>query len=265
MSNEGKPRSPLKDPPLRVPGQSLNSEIQSAIDDATLFWILLPLVLWVFAGFEWWGLTRGIARQPEWFALAAVVMSLIGGYRVYRVRAKIKALRLGLAGERFVGQMLDELRVDGARIFHDVLGDAFNVDHIVISTRGVYCVETKTLTKPYADAKIHFDGQRVVVAGYVPDRDPIKQVTAAARWLEARIAESTGRQFPVRPVVVFPRWWVESAPHARLSAVWVLEPKALLKWIGNAQATIADADVAMISYHIGRMIRAGEKKELGIQ
>jgi hypothetical protein len=161
--------------------------------------------------------------------------------------------------------MLDELRIDGARIFHDVLGDVFNVDHIVISTRGVYCVETKTLTKPHADAKIHYDGQRVLVAGHSLDRDPIRQVTATARWLEDQIAESTGKRFPVRPVVVFPRWWIETAPTAGHLAVWVLEPKGLLKWIGNAQSTIADSDVAMISYHIGRIVRAREKEELGIQ
>jgi hypothetical protein len=220
----------------------LVTEIQRVIDDAATFWVLLPLLLWALAGFEWWGMTRGIERQPLWFAIAALVMSLIGGYRIYRIRAKVKALRLGLAGERFVGQMLEELRVDGARIFHDVQGDAFNVDHVIISSRGVYCIETKTLSKPHADAKIHYDGRRVLVAGRVPDRDPIKQVTATARWLENRIAESTGKRFPVRPVVVSPRWWIETAPDAGQSAVWVLEPKALPKWIGHAPVTVANCD-----------------------
>jgi hypothetical protein len=264
MGRESKPRSPLRDPPLRVPGQSLNTEIQRVIDDASTIWILLPILLWGLVGYEWWGLARGVERRPLWLAIAALVMSVIGGYKIYRARARIKALRLGLAGERFVGQMLDELRVDGARIFHDVQGDAFNVDHVVISSHGIYCIETKTLTKPHADAKIHYDGRRVLVAGRVPDRDPIRQVTAAARWLEERIAESTGKRFPVRPVVVFPRWWVETAPEASQSDVWVLEPKALVKWIGHAFVTVTDTDVALIASHLGRMIRAGEREELGL-
>jgi hypothetical protein len=260
-----KQRSPLKDPPLRVPGQSLDAEIQRVIDEATMFWVLVPFLLWALAGYEWWGMVKGVERQPLWIAFGALAMTLVGGHRIYRTRTKVKALRLGLAGERFVGQMLEELRVDGARIFHDVQGDAFNVDHVVISPRGVYCIETKTFTKPHADAKIHYDGRSILVAGRVPDRDPVIQVTAAARWLEDRIVESTGKRFPVRPAVVFPRWWIETAPDARLAAVWVLEPKALLKWIANAPVTVADSDVSLIASHLGRMIRAGEREELGLQ
>lgn len=262
MRKEGKRRSPLKEPPLRVPGQSLDAEIQRVVDDATTYWVLLPLILWVFTGVEWWGRIKGIERWPLGFATAALVMSFIGAYRIYCLRAKVKRMRLGLAGERFVGQMLEELRIDGARIFHDVQGDAFNADHVVISSHGVYCIETKTLTKPHPDARIRFDGQRVQVAGRVLDRDPVKQVTATARWLEDQIAESTGKRFPVRPVVVFPRWWIDTTPEAGQSAVWVLEPKALPKWIGHARETITESDVSLIAYHLGQVIRTGERKEL---
>jgi hypothetical protein len=262
MGRKGKARSPLKDPPLRVPGQSLDAEIQRIVGDAAVFWILLPLMLWGLAGYEWWSMIKGAERQPFWIAVAAMAMTLVGSYKIYRTRTRVRALKLGLAGERFVGQMLEELRLDGARIFHDVQGNAFNVDHVVISSRGVYCIETKTLSKPHSDAKIRYDGQRVLVAGRVLDRDPIRQVTASARWLEDQIAESTGKRFLVRPVVVFPRWWIDTTPEAGQSAVWVLEPKALPKWIGHAPDTITDSDVSLIAYHLGQVIRAGVREEL---
>lgn len=48
------------------------------------------------------------------------------------------------------------------------------------------------------------------MGGFEPDRNPIEQVSAAARWLERRLLVSTtDRHFLVRGVVVFPGWYVE--------------------------------------------------------
>jgi hypothetical protein len=141
---------------------------------------------------------------------------------------------------------------------HDIQGDGFNVDHVVVSSRGIFCIETKTISKQRADAVVRFDGTRVFVDGRSPDRDPVKQVTATAKWLCEQIAESTGKRFWVRPVVVYPGWYVETPPEARGSSVWVLEPKALAKWIENEPSSIDDSDVSLIAYHLTRMIRAGE-------
>lgn len=259
-----KSRPPLKAPPLRVPGQSIEAAIHRAVDTVTALWILLPLQLWVFAAYEWWSKANDIGRQPWLFIVAALILTVIGGKRIYRARVRIKAMKLGLAGERAVGQFLEGLRVGGARILHDIQGDSFNVDHVVVSSRGIYCIETKTISKRRPDAVVHFDGRRVLVDGMTPDRDPIRQVTAAARWLSTQIAESTGKRFWVRPVVVYPGWFVETPPEARGASVWVLEPKALAKWIENESSSIDDADVSLIAYHLARMVMAGESKSFDL-
>jgi hypothetical protein len=173
-------------------------------------------------------------------------------------------LRLGLAGERAVGQFLEGLRIGGARILHDIQGDDFNVDHVVVSNRGIYCIETKTMTKRRPDAIVHYDGRTVLVDGRAPDRDPIKQVSAAAKWLSTQIADSTGKRFWVRAVVVYPGWFVETPPEARSAPVWVLEPKALAKWIENESTSIDDSDVSLISFHLARMVMAGETKSFDL-
>lgn len=165
---------------------------------------------------------------------------------------------MGVHG-RSVGQFLDGLREGGARIFHDVPAEDFNLDHVVISTHGIYVVETKTITKPSADAKVIYDGERVTVAGHSPDRDPVKQAKAEANWLRQLLKQSTGRDFPVRGVVVYPRWWIEPTNKDRPREVWVLEPKALPKFIENAPAAMAAEDVAMASYHLSRYVR-GENR-----
>ena len=264
MSKRMKSQVPLKGPALRVPGQSLEAAIHRIVDSVTTLWILLPLLLWAIAAVEWWAKANDIGRQPWVFAAAALIVTVIGVRRIYRARVRVKALKLGLAGERAVGQFLQGLRVGGARILHDIQGDHFNVDHVVVSSRGIYCIETKTITKRHPDAIIHYNGQRVLVDGIAPDRDPIKQVTAAAKWLCTQIAESTGKRFWVRPVVVYPGWFIETPLEARGGSVWVLEPKALAKWIENEATSIDDSDVSLVSYHLARMVMAEETKSFDL-
>ncbi len=55
--------------------------------------------------------------------------------------------------ERAVGQGIDRLRAGGAQVFHDVRGDGCRLDHVIISRRGVFVVETRALPKPWPKAK----------------------------------------------------------------------------------------------------------------
>jgi hypothetical protein len=86
-------------------------------------------------------------------------------WRFFEVRVKIRQLRLGRDGERAVGQFLERLRDGGGQVFHDVPGDGFNLDHVVISPHGRYVVETKTLSKPWPKATITVDGDSLRIAG----------------------------------------------------------------------------------------------------
>jgi len=254
------PRSPLKAMPLRNPGQSLDEEIQRVVDDQVVAPIAAIGMLWTIALIDWFAVWRDMPRQPWAFTVVALAGTAWLALRIVRLRRKVKALRLGRDGERAVGQFLDGLREGGARIFHDVPAEGFNLDHVVISTHGVYVVETKTITKPTPDARVIYDGERVTVAGFHPDRDPVTQASAEATWLRRLLQQSTGREFPVRGVVVYPRWWIEQTNKDRPREVWVLEPKALPKFIENAPAAMAAEDVAMASYHLSRYVR-GENRE----
>ena len=50
-----------------------------------------------------------------------------------------------------------------------------------------------------------------MVRAVKPDRDPIVQAQAQAGWLKQLMRESTGREFPVAPVILFPGWYVEQS------------------------------------------------------
>src|SRR5690606_23533501 len=100
----------------------------------------------------------------EWFQFAAkpwlvtaCAAAFVGWtvYRVVRLRPRLRALRLGMEGERAVGQFLERLREDGYHVFHDVVAVNFNVDHVLVGPAGVFAIETKTWSKPSAgDARI---------------------------------------------------------------------------------------------------------------
>lgn len=132
---------------------------------------------------------------------------------------------------------------------------------MVISARGIYVVETKSVTMPGADAKVVYDGERVIVGGFAPDRDPIAQASAEATWLGRLLQQSTGRAFPIRPVVVYPRWWIEQTHKQRPRHVWLLEPKPLSKWLEQAVATVAPDEVAMAGYHLSRYVSREERSK----
>ena len=91
----------------------------------------------------------------------------------------------------------------------------------------------------------------------------------ATAWLVVRMLRlrvkvrslKLGRDFPVRGVVVFPRWWIEQTNKDRPREVWVLEPKALPKFIENSSAVISAEDVAMAAYHLSRYVRRENRSQ----
>jgi hypothetical protein len=240
---------------LRNPGQSLDEEIQRVIDDQLTGPYIAVVMLWAMAGVEWFGYLRSMPRRPWLFSIVAVIGTIWLVWKALRSRTRVRNLRQGRDGERVVGQFLEGLRENGARIFHDVPGEGFNLDHVVISTRGIYVIETKTISKPSPDAKVVFDGERVTVAGRQPDRNPVTQAAAEADWLRRALAMSTGRALPVRGVVVYPGWWIEQVNREHRRDVWVLEPKALPGFIEHEPAVVSPDDMTLAAFHLSRYVR----------
>jgi len=251
-------QSPLKEKPLRLPGESVDREIDHWINDDFLGPVIGAGSFCLIAFLEWYGYLTQSPRRPYLFTVVAAVALAYAGWRFFVVRRKVGNLRQGRDGERVVGQFLERLRAVGGQVFHDIPGDGFNLDHVVISTHGIYAIETKTWSKPWPHARVVVDGDTLTVAGEVPDRNPIGQVSSCVRWLERQLKESTGKKFFVRGVVVFPGWFVEQ--RGSRGEVWVLEPKALPAFIEKAPEMIGPSDVALVAFHLSRYVRSGVEK-----
>ena len=168
------------------------------------------------------------APQPWLFTSLAVAASLYAGRKGIRLRARFCRLKLGRDGERIVAEELDKLRANGAHVFHDVPANGFNIDHVVLCDCGIYAIETKTWSKPQSrDARIRFTDTGIVVDGHRPDRDPVTQVQAEAKWLVRLLKEWTDKVFPVRGAVLIPGWFIEPmspAWHRSPELPWALPP-----------------------------------------
>jgi hypothetical protein len=248
--------SPLKTPPLRTPGQSLDEEISRLVDEDVATYLFGGLFAIALAGLEWWRSFLGAPPQPVPYTLLAIAAVIVVAWKITRVRRKVRALRLGRDGERFIGQFLETLREQGFQVFHDVPGEGFNVDHVIVGLRGVFTIETKTISKPVGcDSKMSFDGQSISITGVQLTRNPVIQAKAQARWLKDLIAQSTGRTVEVRPVVVFPGWYIKHAAGAH-KEIWVLNHEALPAFIEHEREVLTSEDVNLISYHISRYVLA---------
>lgn len=252
-------RSPLRLTPLRRPGQSLDEAMEELLWNELWPPVLFAVIFVSLAGFEWVVSLRKMPPQPWLFTGLAVSASLFAAWKVVRLRTRFRCMALGRDGERIVAEELDKLRATGAEVIHDIPAPGFNIDHVVLSRRGFYAIETKTWRVPLSgDTRIRLTDTGVVVAGRRPDRDPLAQAEAAAKWLSRFLQESTGKRFAVRGTVLFPGRFIERmSPTWRRSPErpWVLEPKALASFIEHESQTIPESDLRLAASTLVRYVR----------
>ncbi|MEX0901389.1 MAG: nuclease-related domain-containing protein [Pseudohongiellaceae bacterium] len=250
-------KSPIKQKPLNNPGETLEREITEFKNEKLAGYALAITLLILLPAWEWYRWVFDPPVSPITVSVVSVVGIGFFLYRVVKLRRDLRHLYQGLAGEKTVGQLLESLRSDGATVFHDIPGSGFNLDHVVIHHSGIYVIETKTYSKPdKGKAAILYDGKSLRFPGNIERDAPLIQVTAGAKWFQEIVKESTGLAFDVRPVVVFPGWYVQSSVKASKGQTWVLNPKALMTFISSGRRALQDDQVSMVTAHVSAYIRA---------
>jgi hypothetical protein len=249
-------KTPFKDPPVRQAGQSLHEQIERLLNDVFLPYCLAVIMTAMLAFWEWFRQYTKAPPQPIMLTVMFGIVLLITVRRIRKLFKEVRQLRLGEQGEKVVGQVLDEkLRPMGCQIIHDILSTGFNVDHFAVGPMGLFSIETKANRKPgKGECRVVFDGTSVKVNGMQPDRDPIVQAKSQARWMSDLIEQSTGKRFPVQPIVVYPGWYVETA--AANPSVWVLNETVVPTFIKNARGSLSPEDVSLITFHLKRYVIA---------
>lgn len=226
-------KSPFSQKLLRPAGESLRLEIDKIREqmDECLFSLVYTLLapgvfcliiskLALAAVFVFTSIACAIAWTIAWFKWK----------KLRGLRKELNNHRLGFDGERCVGAELTPLLTKGYHVFHDFVFDmvpggektTFNIDHIAVGLEGVFIIETKAKRKslkppvnelaPHEIAIESTSSEGVVLRfpnGY-RDSKPIAQARRQAdqwrAWLN--LPNITAKE--VRPIVVYPGWWVKS-------------------------------------------------------
>jgi hypothetical protein len=217
LENRRKRRSPLTSEILRPPGYSVGEKARELSLDLAAYLLttaLAPVVM--LSMYLLILLTSPAADTPLVrssllvTALGIVAFSL---YQVLSIASEQRRYRDGLAGERATAQLLEPIIAGGGRVLHDIEGDGFNIDHVVVAPGGVFAIETKHRLKPTTgprgeNAKVRSDGKALRFPDWT-DTTSTQQAADAARWLSKRLSRATGLDVAVRAVVALPGWYVE--------------------------------------------------------
>jgi len=207
-------RNPLTFQMLRAPGESISERIEnlsSDIDQYVAFTGFIPLLC-----YSMYLSTRYVAQtqaSPVVFLMLAVGFVAYYGFQLNKAFIQRHKEQLGLDCERAVGQELNQLMLDGYRVFHDVPADNFNIDHVVVGTNGVFAIETKGRPKPdrgrgQDDAKVIYDGQVLQFPTW-REKEPLDQAKRQAVWLSDWLTKATGESVAAMPVLALPGWYIE--------------------------------------------------------
>ncbi len=253
-------RSPRRPKSLQAPRQSLDEAVRAIVERDAHEAMVPAALLTMIAIWEW---IRWLSPMPGPELLTAIALAAIcwASVKVRRARTTIERLKLGRDSEREVGDAFDQLREWGYRVFHDIPGPDYTVDHLLVGPQGLFLVETRTGARPARGVgRIRYDGETLTVVGRRGDRDPIQQAMAQARWVADLVSDSSGRNCFVRPVVLFPGWFVERL--ARATSVWVLNPKTLPTLVEREPRRLSAEDIQLIASHLSHYVSSGARDAL---
>ena len=198
----------------RRPGQSVGEHWRALVEkefyDVTFF-VTCGLVFLLLAFFQYTGIAI-----PIWLGVILFIIGIaVAMWRLIKIRCTIDKCKLGENGEQYVGQILEaEMRPLGYDVFHDIpiekAGRKMNLDHVLIGPNGVYLVETKAWRKPEKgspEIEYKYKGGVLYKAGRrVPDK-PITEAIALAKEASRLFHDITGRNYYVKPILVFAGWY----------------------------------------------------------
>ena len=252
-------KSPIVEKALRYPAQSLDEKLDNLITEKALIYVTAPIFFLTVTINSWIYHFTKTTPNPIEMTLITLLVFIWSGIKIYQFKEQTKSLKQGRDGEREVGMNLESLREQGLKVYHDILGSNFNIDHILVGEQGIFVIETKTYSKPNkGSCKVIYNGEKLSYNGTYKSGAPIVQAKASAQWLKNYLKDSIGKDFSVHPIVVFPGWFTESKVPRK--EIWILNPKGLNKFMQNTRNTLSKNDVALITNRIEIYIRNTDYK-----
>ncbi len=164
----------------------------------------------------------------------------------------------GFEGPRYIAQILERELSLFYRVYNDIQlesgGRRFNIDHLVVGRNGVFCIETKTWSKPERGETVaSYDGKVIALNGVVRQPNAVAQAEALAEEAQRFVYGKTGVAVPVLPVIACVGWFVRKTIPA-IPKVWVANENALPTFIRNGKAEIKEEDFNLITDRLDAIV-----------
>jgi hypothetical protein len=228
-------RSPGTEKLLRSAGESLSRQLDEEMENVMLLLVAMCF-LPPFCAITIFNSPAHSSTALVW-GIILLLFYVPGLWWLWRKMTHLANLRLGLMGERAVGEELNQLMLDGFRVFHDFpSGDDWNIDHVLVGSQGVYVVETKARRKGRAetgkqDHVIIYNGKTLEFP-HCTDTHGLDQARRNAQWLSNFLKSATGEPVKVKAILTFPGWYVET--RCKDNHLRVLNPKQIQPAITKA-------------------------------
>ena len=212
---------------LRCPGEALRmrlGDVEAGINFSVIQLLVFPFLFYCLF------LYRQTTSETEIDkAVIVALVVLLGVFliffalRIWRLLREHRQLSLGLDCRQAVGQELNQLMLRGCHVFHDFPGAKFNLDHVVVSSAGVYAVRTEARVKPdkgrgEADNRIFYDGTTINFPDWT-ETAPIEKAKQQADWLSEWLESVIGAPVSVKAVVFLPGWFIRAERRHEVSVV----------------------------------------------
>ena len=253
-------RSPLKQPPLHNPGESLVEQRFDLFGDQILPLVAMTIMLIMLTCALWAVQLGWITLRPGVFTVITIGFCIYTFWKFKKVMKKVHLVNRGLSAEKAVGQFLEQFRAKNYAVFHDIPVEAgdkkFNIDHLLVGPKGIFTIETKYRKKPLSgECKVKYDGTQISINGQAPDRDPIAQALGQAAWVQDYLKSCTAlASVPVTPLVVFPGWYVDYL-QAGNANVKVTNEQLIWACIQSSPHQLAPHDAKLVESRLAKYIQ----------
>ena len=254
-------QSPLTRELLRPPGHSLRNRITAfdkQIEELILAAVLVPITMYaVHVSQSYFGGVSENGWRIGTSLLFVAVAEVLIGKRLLPLLNERRNSALGLDGELATAEELNQLMLDGCRVFHDVPIRYGNVDHVVVSHSGLYAVNTKMLGKPPKDngnADVVVDHEKNVIrfSGWQYPI-PIDKLTTEARCLSDYLTSAVGKEIKAEPMIALPGWYVKE--RIGRGPVYVFNPRNPQRFFVQSRQVLSEEVVQQVAHQLEQLCR----------
>lgn len=254
-------QSPLVRELLRSPGHSLREKLdglESDIVGRLLIATFMPLLMYAMHISQ-----SHFGQDPESTTrtLSSVLIATVAiGWMARSLPHLLLERRrcvLGLEGELAVAEELNQLMLDGCRVFHDVPIKYGNVDHVVISRSGVYSVNTKMRGKRAGQksaAEVRIDHEKNLMT--FPDGAfpiPTEKLQMEARCLSEYLTSAVGEPVDVEAMLALPGWFIKD--RIGRGPVFVFNPLKPQRFFLQNRQRLSHEVIQRIAHQIEQLCR----------